>query len=70
MPAELASSVRASLTMVRDTAAEKRAVSTAREASTRAVLMGLAASAEMLWANSSWWAVSASARRSRMAARS
>ena len=52
-PAELASGVSASLVMVRATAAEKRAVSIAREASTRAVAMGLAASSEMLCANSS-----------------
>ena len=69
-PAELASMVISSPPRVRATAAANRAVSTARAASPRAVVIGLADSAEMLWANSSRWAVSESARRSRMDARS
>ena len=52
-PAELASRGMSSPPSVRATAAEKLKVSTARAASTRAVLMGLAASAEMTAANSS-----------------
>ena len=69
-PTELASSGTSSPVRVRVTAAEKRNVSTARAASTRAVAMGLAASAEIERAKSSWRASSSSAARSSIRARS
>ena len=69
-PAAEASRGMSSPPRVRATAAEKLAVSTARVASTRAVLMGLAASAEMTVANSSTRSARARPARSRMAARS
>ena len=52
-PADEASIGTISPVIVRATAAEKRKVSTARAASTRAVAIGLAASALIDWANSS-----------------
>lgn len=52
-PADEASIGTISPVIVRATAAEKRNVSTARSASTRAVAIGLAASALIDWANSS-----------------
>ena len=69
-PAELASMGIISPARVRATAAENRRVSTARAASTRAVLMGLADSAEIDRANSSFRAAKATAARSRISARS
>ena len=69
-PAEEASSGISSPPSVRATAAEKLTVSTARAASTRAVLMGLAASAEITVANSSTRSARSRAARSSTAARS
>ena len=69
-PADEASRGTISPVNVRASAAEKRIVSTARCVSTRAVVIGLADSSEIDWANSSSRSDSSCAARSRTAARS